>query len=407
MYSGSYAVREQTLLTPIRVAQKTTFLEWGTQPSIFKHYPDFSYRLRISDHPELQWISSIRKISDKHLIAGKPYYRLNVPSAGNLHPIEMYVQIRNVKGVLGGVYHLDPLTDELVLIQEVERDGLEREVGMDVRFNGFLLFFSIVPFRSSWKYGLRGWRYCYLDLGHQLGNLFSVLNHFGFSATKLSLKNTDSLNRVMGMGEDEFVAAGYAIGEVSTKPALRFESDLMHVQPTSYTKRDPFLYQTIAEELLYSHIPLSGYVPWSETLNDSRRSAREFYPERMKDDALRAIVATTGSETLEIVHVVIQAQSMHCGIYQSGLCTDRGQFGSEIVHLLLEQRFIAQASVVSLIFAKRFDAQSHIEAGMYAQHLYMLCEDFGIGCTGVGAFYDDEASRWSELPLIYAAAIGG
>ncbi|MDD2267300.1 nitroreductase family protein, partial [Sulfuricurvum sp.] len=76
-------------------------------------------------------------------------------------------------------------------------------------------------------------------------------------------------------------------------------------------------------------------------------------------------------------------------------------------HLLLEQRFIAGANMVVLIYAENFCASSHIEAGIYAQELYMACEYHEVGCSGIGAFYDDEASRWSDNALLYAVAIGG
>ena len=55
--------------------------------------------------------------------------RLNVPSAGNLHPVELYVQIRGIKGIISGIYHIDALEERLVLLREIERDGLETYVG--------------------------------------------------------------------------------------------------------------------------------------------------------------------------------------------------------------------------------------------------------------------------------------
>lgn len=63
--------------------------------------------------------------------------------------------------------------------------------------------------------------------------------------------------------------------------------------------------------------------------------------------------------------------------------------------------------MVVLIYAEIFSAETHIEAGVYAQDLYLACEELGIGCSGIGAFYDDEASPWSDNALLYAVAIGG
>ena len=96
----SCEVREETCLTRDSLAQNNRYLDWDSQPAMFKHYPHFCYRLKLSDIPSLQWLEQTRCISDKRLIAQAPYYGLNVPSAGNLHPLEIYVQLRNISGVL-------------------------------------------------------------------------------------------------------------------------------------------------------------------------------------------------------------------------------------------------------------------------------------------------------------------
>jgi hypothetical protein len=98
---------------------------------------------------------------------------------------------------------------------------------------------------------------------------------------------------------------------------------------------------------------------------------------------------------------------MQSGLYRNGKCAVSGNFNSEILHLLLNQRFISGSNMVVLIHAEYFSAEAHIEAGIYAQELYRTCEHHNAGCSGIGAFYDDEALRWSEKPLLYAVAIGG
>jgi hypothetical protein len=87
---------------------------------------------------------------------------------------------------------------------------------------------------------------------------------------------------------------------------------------------------------------------------------------------------------------------MQSGLYRHGECAVSGNFNAEIVRLLLDQRFISGSNMVVLIFAENFCAQSHIEAGIYAQELYRACEHHNAGCSGIGAFYDEEASRWSR-----------
>lgn len=407
MYLDSLEVREQTLLTPLKIAQRTTFLEWDSQPRLFKQYPHFCYRISLHDIPDLSWVSHIRCITSMRTVAKKPYYQLNVPSAGNLHPLEIYLQIRNVAGVLCGIYHLDVLSEQLVLIQEIESDGVESYIGMQNRFNGIIVMISLVPFRSSWKYGLRAWRYCYLDLGHQIGALNTTARHYGLNMTKMSHIDVQSLNRMMGLGEDEFVASIYTIGESGPREAKALKHPLMVVQATDYTIKEDELLQSIHGTSTYSKNNIA--LEWDEyvKINRTRRSAREFSRITMDDSIIDQVIEIRIPDTLEVVIIILQAQSMQPGVYRKGKLSMSGSLSSDIVHLLLEQRFIAGANMVLLIYGKQFTAHSHIEAGVYAHDVYLTCEHLGVGCSGIGAFYDNEASKWSNNPLLYAVAVGG
>ena len=126
-----------TKLTPQYVAKKSGFLDWNTQPSRFKRYPHFCFRYDRKALGEHAWLLDLRRITNvQNIGGGRVYERLNVPSAGNLHPLELYVQIRKVSGMISGIYHIDVEQDALVLIREIERDGLELHVGLTSRFMG-------------------------------------------------------------------------------------------------------------------------------------------------------------------------------------------------------------------------------------------------------------------------------
>lgn len=407
MYLDSFEVREKTLLTPFKIAQRTTFLEWDSQPTLFKQYPHFCYRISLHDVKPLSWLSQLRCITSLRTVAQKPYYQLNVPSAGNLHPLEIYVQVRNVSGVLCGIYHLDVITEQLVLIQEIEDDGVESYLGLTNRFNGFIVMMSIVPFRSSWKYGLRAWRYCYLDLGHQIGALNATVRHFGLELTKMSHYDANGLNLNMGMGDDEFIASVYGIGQVGNRPVKELKNPLMKVAPTNYTMKDDQLSSSIRNTPLYLEMydvrQCSNYI----SINRNRRSAREFFASNMKDRAMAILMQTSVPKSLEVIAIILQAHSMHLGVYCKGQFSIAGNYRNEVIQLLLGQRFIAGANMVLLIYAQQFTAHAHIEAGIYAQDIYLTCEHLGVGCSGIGAFYDNEGSQWSNNPLLYAVAVGG
>ena len=124
----------------------------------------------------------------------------------------------------------------LVLLREIERDGLETYVGMTQRFHGMLFLISLVPFRSYWKYGERSWRYCYLDAGHQYGALGETLHYYGHTPTLLSQVERGELNRLMGFDAEEFGCAIVAVGEATLREAEPMRTPLMRVAPTDYSE---------------------------------------------------------------------------------------------------------------------------------------------------------------------------
>jgi hypothetical protein len=263
----------------------------------------------------------------------------------------------------------------------------------------------MVPFRSSWKYALRAWRYLYLDLGHQIHALGVSVRHFGLSLTKMSVN--ERLSTILGMGEDEVIGAVYGIGEMGERSVKALNPPLMRVQPTDYTETIEALMGAVKTTAVYTEIPETLFYEDIDSMSRSRRSAREFYPNGMSDTVMRELMSIPAPDSLEILPFVFQAHAMQPGLYRNGKCAVMGNFNSEIVRLLLDQRFISGSNMVVLIFTENFCAASHIEAGIYAQELYTACEHHKVGCSGIGAFYDEEASRWSNKPLIYAVAIGG
>jgi SagB-type dehydrogenase family enzyme len=88
-------------------------------------------------------------------------------SAGNLHPIEIYV----MSEAMGGVYHYDPLAHHLQLVR-ASRGASSEQQGVTVVLTG-------VPLRTCWKYGARGWRHLWWDAGTVVANMLSVSDAHG------------------------------------------------------------------------------------------------------------------------------------------------------------------------------------------------------------------------------------
>jgi SagB-type dehydrogenase family enzyme len=87
------------------------------------------------------------------------------PSSGNLHPVEAYVLCVNVSDLPDGVYHYCP-RDHLLERRAAPLTAAPFPGGVPQLY----LLLSTVPWRETWKYGERAFRYCQLDVGHAIAS---------------------------------------------------------------------------------------------------------------------------------------------------------------------------------------------------------------------------------------------
>jgi SagB-type dehydrogenase family enzyme len=96
---------------------------------------------------------------------GPTWFRTSM-SAGNLHPIEIYV-------VCDGVHHYQPLEHALVPLRRPVTPG---------DTSAAVLVLTGIPFRTCWKYGERGWRHLWWDAGCMLANLLAAASAHGLAS---------------------------------------------------------------------------------------------------------------------------------------------------------------------------------------------------------------------------------
>lgn len=101
------------------------------------------------------------------------------PSAGSLYPGELYLGIRTIEGISAGLYHYDPIGHQLELLTVGDHTGELCRVCCNqhaARVAAVVVFFAAVLERPQRKYGMRGYRYALLDIGH-------VAQNFALSCT--------------------------------------------------------------------------------------------------------------------------------------------------------------------------------------------------------------------------------
>ena len=103
--------------SPLSVMLDPNYVDASTQPAAFKNYPRFYRRFKLDKNDPIH--NFIRLTSAITFEKKYKYdsYQLRVnPSAGALYPTEIYIQIRGVKGLIDGIYHLEIATESLTLL---------------------------------------------------------------------------------------------------------------------------------------------------------------------------------------------------------------------------------------------------------------------------------------------------
>jgi SagB-type dehydrogenase family enzyme len=137
------------------------------------------------------------------------------PSAGNLHPLEVYVMTGVMAGLDAGLYHFAPDVYGLEELSEGDcRPAVSDAVAVpEVEASPLVLVVTGIPWRTAWKYGERGLRHVYWDAGSLLANLLAVAQGYGLSARVLLGFVDSALSRQLGIdGVAEFPVAVITVG---------------------------------------------------------------------------------------------------------------------------------------------------------------------------------------------------
>jgi SagB-type dehydrogenase family enzyme len=144
-------------------------------------------------------------------VYGNNYCTLRtVPSAGARHPFETYLAINRVETLETGLYQYLPL-DHSVAPVGVE-EGIARRMsaaclGQQMPLTCAASFiWTAIPYRSTWRYGQRGYRYMHLDAGHVCQNLYLVAGAIGCGCCAIGAFDDDAMAEALLIDPaDEFV----------------------------------------------------------------------------------------------------------------------------------------------------------------------------------------------------------
>jgi SagB-type dehydrogenase family enzyme len=151
---------------------------------------------------------------------GKPYITLRtVPSGGSRHPFETYILALNVTDLEKGIYRYIPLEHKLALINKPE--DLNEKIN-DAAFNqnfcgksGAVFVWSVIPYRTEWRYAETSYKTILLDAGHVCQNLYLSAESIKAGACAIAAYDQEKIDKLLDLdGKDEFVIYLAPVGKV-------------------------------------------------------------------------------------------------------------------------------------------------------------------------------------------------
>jgi len=234
-----------------RMAPSPGYMDWANQPDPFRLFHETKY-VELPFHREavggdaytlFQGARKGKPFTYKNLAAflertlalsawkgwGGNRWSLRMhPSSGNLHPTEAYLIVNQLEGLNAGVYHYQPLRhilEERLRFSEKQCADWKHLLGQSC-----LIGLTSIFWRESWKYGLRAYRYCQLDLGHILAQLSLVAAWFGWQVNVIHGPSSHAMASILGTERTNWYEHEAEMPEVLCSIQPRDVQPVMHLQ---------------------------------------------------------------------------------------------------------------------------------------------------------------------------------
>lgn len=144
-------------------------------------------------------------------VAKNGYFtKRTVPSGGARHPFETYLAVNRVDGLEPGIYRYEALGHKLLFSRaapDLKPALVEATCGQKFCGEGAVLFaWSVVPYRSEWRYDDHAAKAILLDAGHVAQNLYLACEALALGTCAIAAYDQDKADSLFGVdGEDEFI----------------------------------------------------------------------------------------------------------------------------------------------------------------------------------------------------------
>ena len=151
---------------------------------------------------------------------GRDYATLRtVPSAGARHPFETYLIVFNIESLKPGLYRYLGIEHKLAFLGEIEGQQKKMtDAALEQQFAGkcsVVFIWSVIPYRSEWRYYVATHKSALLDAGHICQNLYLACEGIGAGTCAIAAYDQDKTDKLIGVdGKDEYAIYMSPVGKL-------------------------------------------------------------------------------------------------------------------------------------------------------------------------------------------------
>lgn len=142
-----------------------------------------------------------------------------VPSGGSRHAFETYLAVDHVEGLEPGLYRYLPFEQKLLLLRKDaeigEKAGLACMGQVFVARAAVTFFWTAIPERMEWRYGLASHKVIAIDSGHVCQNLYLACTAINAGTCAIAAYSQDECDQLLGVdGTEEFTVYISPVGKI-------------------------------------------------------------------------------------------------------------------------------------------------------------------------------------------------
>ena len=144
------------------------------------------------------------------------------PSAGALYPLVVYLVAGDVTGLQQGVYRYEPKRHQLRLVQPGDHRRQLAKAAYSQRWmaeSPAWIIYSAIEKKTTGKYGKRGIRYIYIEVGHSAQNVFLQAQALGLAAAVVGAFDDSAVQEILALPANEQPLYLQPVGRKETNSA--------------------------------------------------------------------------------------------------------------------------------------------------------------------------------------------